>query len=1062
MKKLIEWCSQHGLGIATLILLVFIPLYPKLPLLDIKNTWVYIRVEDFLVLFVLLFWVMLFAKNKASLKTPLTLPLILFWLVGAVATIHGMLLIFPTISGVFANVALLSFVRRIEYMSVFFIAYSAVKDRASLAPVVVTLAGTTLLVSLYGLGQKYMGLPAYLTMNEEFAKGIPLTLSSLSRVSSTFAGHYDLAAYYVLVLPIMASLIFGYRHPLVRMLLAGIVLIGVVVLFMTVSRISFFALLLSLAIVLFFQSRKTVIMLAPVAVLAGILFLVLSPQLVARFGSTVKPIDVIVDAKTGYPVGHAKEVERQYFDGKQVWQRFYLSIGDLETKASPTASFVIPTELLPQSAVVLTEPSALTGEDLPSGTGYINLTLSPVMKRLGSFYYEPASRDASPSAAVYVINGQYLLKKAFAYDISFTTRFQGEWPNAIAAFKRNVLLGSGYGSASLAVDNSYLRMLAEVGSLGLVSFITIFLMAGVYIRHAWEKIYAPVTRSFVLGFAAGVVGLAVNAVFIDVFEASKVAFVLWLLTGTVMGTVALYSRVPLRFLAEVKRIITSSYAVGVYLLIAVILLFSQMTRNYFVGDDFTWFRWAADCGNAAAAVAERCVPKYADIARYFTDAQGFFYRPGAKLYFLLMYQLAWLNQTTYHAVSLALHYVVSVLVFLIGIKVFGRKLHAAISALLFIGLAGFSEAIFWVSASGFLFASAGMLTSLLLFIMWKEKHRLPYLILASVSAFAAMMFHELGVVTPLLYLLYSRVLDGGSVSLRNFRMRIEHWVLVAPVPLYATLRLLSGSHWFSGDYSYNLFKLPLNAIGNAVGYALVGLTGSFGSPLYQILRSTMRGHVWITAVIGIAVVVMAYRFAPKLKQWFTSNDRAILYFALGFFVVALLPFLGLGNLSPRYGYLASVGLVYLIVFGLSQIHKIVLPSGRDIANGTIALLISVFFMVQIASIQQLHKDWFEAGEKVRRFFISMESHYQDEWASGPVEFHFVSVPIRYRDAWVFPVGLSDALWFVFRNPSARLYTWSDTTEPLKLVAPDSPTQKIFVFDDEGNLREVKKQTTDTP
>ena len=35
----------------TLFLLLFIPLFPKLPLLDIKNTWVYVRVEDFLVIF---------------------------------------------------------------------------------------------------------------------------------------------------------------------------------------------------------------------------------------------------------------------------------------------------------------------------------------------------------------------------------------------------------------------------------------------------------------------------------------------------------------------------------------------------------------------------------------------------------------------------------------------------------------------------------------------------------------------------------------------------------------------------------------------------------------------------------------------------------------------------------------------------------------------------------------------------------------------------------------------------------------------------------------------------
>src|SRR5438477_201819 len=64
----------------------------------------------------------------------------------------------------------------------------------------------------YGFGQKYFGFPAYLTMNEEFAKGVPIQLSQLSRVPSTFGGQYDLAAYLVLVIPIMVSLAFGFKN----------------------------------------------------------------------------------------------------------------------------------------------------------------------------------------------------------------------------------------------------------------------------------------------------------------------------------------------------------------------------------------------------------------------------------------------------------------------------------------------------------------------------------------------------------------------------------------------------------------------------------------------------------------------------------------------------------------------------------------------------------------------------------------------------------------------------------------------------------------------------------
>src|SRR3989338_9919350 len=137
--KLIKWVWEHILFVLTLFLLAFIPLYPKLPIIDIKNTWVYVRAEDFVVVFTLAIWMLLLIRRKVTLKTPLTLPMLLFWIVGGIATIHAMLLIFPTLANVFPNVALLSYLRRIEYMSLFFIAYSGIKDRKFLSPIIITI-----------------------------------------------------------------------------------------------------------------------------------------------------------------------------------------------------------------------------------------------------------------------------------------------------------------------------------------------------------------------------------------------------------------------------------------------------------------------------------------------------------------------------------------------------------------------------------------------------------------------------------------------------------------------------------------------------------------------------------------------------------------------------------------------------------------------------------------------------------------------------------------------------------------------------------------------------------
>ena len=155
MQKLIELFKSGWDEWALLFLLVFIPLYPKLPLLDVVHTWVYVRIENFIVLFVFFFWGLLVWRREITLKTPLTLPIFIFWIIGLVATIHGILLIFSSIGDAYPSVAFLSFLRRMEYMSLFFVAYAAMKEKRFLHYIAVVLIITLLGVAAYGIGQKY-------------------------------------------------------------------------------------------------------------------------------------------------------------------------------------------------------------------------------------------------------------------------------------------------------------------------------------------------------------------------------------------------------------------------------------------------------------------------------------------------------------------------------------------------------------------------------------------------------------------------------------------------------------------------------------------------------------------------------------------------------------------------------------------------------------------------------------------------------------------------------------------------------------------------------------------
>ena len=1054
MKKIFSWVWDNILFLETLFLLFFIPLFPKLPILDIKNTWVYVRGEDFVVFFVLISWIFLLFKQKITLKTPLTIPIILFWIIGAIATMHGVLLIFPTIANVFPNVAFLSLVRHIEYMSLFFIAYQGMKDKRFLPIIIAVLVFTLLGVIGYGFGQKYLGLPAYLTMNEEFAKGIPIRLSELSRVSSTFAGHYDLAAYLVLVIPIVVSLFFGFRNWFIKIFLLITAFLGFILLNMTVSRVSFFVLFASLLIVFFFQKKKLVLLMMPLLFVFALLIITLSPTLLDRFRSTVSEVDVLVDAKTGDSVGHVKFVPKSYFEDKIVLQKrvqdkteLIGAISGNEQILKASASAILPYEFIPPQIPLVLATNVSTGENLPQGTGYINLSLSPVTRRLGNFYYE-LSPDikATFSAQVLVLHGDFIVKKAAAYDLSFTTRFQGEWPRALVAFTRNVLIGSGYGSVSLAVDNNYLRILGEIGLLGFIAFFSIFISFGIYIKKGFRDIESPLAKSFVLGFVAGTVGLFLNATLIDVFEASKIAFLLWMLIGATLGTVMLYQKSSVNLLSELKKVAASNIAIAIYLFSFAVLLFSPMLSNFFVGDDFTWLRWASDCTNNCSPIEK--------IISYFTNSNGFFYRPGTKVYFLIMESIFWLNQVVYHAVSLFLHFAVSFLFFLTAKRVFKNKLLAVLSAFLFLILSGYAEAVFWISSVGHLFTSFFALLALLSFILWDEKKKIYYYVFSIVFLFLGLMFHEAGIVIPFLMLSY-KAKDGILGFIKEAVHRRDYLLLFVPVIVYLLLRAVAQSHWLSGDYNYDFVMFPFNFAGNLLGYVFLIIIGQSSLSLYETFRVLLRVNIVIPVILGlVALAGLVFAYKRKIKL-FESSERKIVTFGILFFVFSLLPYLGLGNITSRYSYLASLGVILIFVFLLNKLYLFLLKESKQIALLTVSVIVIVFSLFQIIQIQQSYFDWSGAGEKVRKFFISIDALYTDYWSKGEVEFHFVDVPIKVGDAWVFPVGISDAVWFAFQNKEAKVYTHPNVDTALQ-SASLSLTNRVFVFNEDGSLREIDR------
>lgn len=1035
MKKIFSWSLNNLLFLCTILLLVVIPLYPKLPLLDIKNTWVYVRVEDFLVLAVTCIWLVYFIRKKITLHTPLTIPIFAFWIIGALATIHGIILIFPTTANIFPNVALLAYLRHIEYMSLFFISYAGMREKRFLPVVIATIAATLLGVILYGFGQKYLSFPAYLTMNEEFAKGIPIQLSSLSRVPSTFAGHYDLAAYLALMVPIMASLFFGFKNLLLKAFMVILVILGFILMFMTVSRISFMVLLVGIFIVLLFQKKKAVLVLLPVIAILGILLLGFKSSLLQRFGNTVKEVDVMVDGKTGTAIGNVSYVPAKYFFDKNVkiqrvedTEALDRAIGGtLDAEGEVTTTGKVPFYLLldPETQVPLvTASNVSTGESLPQGTGYINLSLSPVSKRVGNFFYG-LSPDVTSTVSAQIVNfhGDFIIKKAAAYDLSFTTRFQGEWPHAIDAFERNIAIGSGYGSVSLAVDNNYLRMLGEIGLLGISAFLAIFLIVGMYIKKVLQSVESALARSFIVGYVAGVVALMLNAILIDVFEASKIAFLLWMLTGILLGTLHVYSKLRIDLYKEIKKAVSSPLTVIVSMVILIVSVFSRSLPNYFLGEDFTWFRYAS------TRIADTSVSVYG---------------PATKLYFYLMYSVFWLNQDMYHLVSIFLHLVCAVLFFLIASKILKNKLLSALSAFLFLVLSGYSEAVLSISSTGYLFAAVFVLLGLLSYMYYVEKKKLWILFVSFVCASLAILFNEVGIVLPMLIVVY-KVVNDDSRIIEVFRSA-KTVLLVLPAILYIIIRFGIFLEFLS---TVSLFTFPFTVINNLVGYFFLVLIGGMSEPLYRLLQGNMVLSAGFALVTGLLVF-----FVYKLKiLQITKSEQKIAVFGILFFLVSLLPFIFIPGMHGTYIYLPTMGLLLFLMVCVNRAYTYLKTQGRDIAYASLAVLILVYCLLHIIQFQESLLAWRTNGEKVRNFYISIDDLYSNNWSQGAVDLVFVNIPAEEKGAQVLPSTLNNVLWFAFRNPNLKTKSYTNTNQALQ-EAKATPFARVFQFNNNGSVTEI--------
>lgn len=499
-EKLLAIADKYLLKILLVAFIFFIPLYPKFPFRFINYTYVAVRLEDLFVAVIVLLFFSQLIRRKIVFHELFLRHFLIFWLIASLSLVSG-ILITKTIE--FPHLALLHVLRRVEYMTIFFIVASLVKTFKDFRLFFSSFIISLLLVNLYGIGQRSLGFPGVSTMNPEYARGLFLSLTQEARISSTFGGHYDLAIYLVFSIPLVLGLYFSIKRIVTKLLLLALTFFCILILALTASRISFVAFIISTYLFLFFLKKYQYLI---VITLVPLLLVFVSGDLVKRFAKTVEIKQILVNRATG-------EIH--------IPQK-------ITTKVLPGGGAIeLPKE--PQEEIIITTKSALFKEDL----------IKEAVKKARIKAAEDGIPFTASDAARIVASLSANIKpaKGLVYDISFSTRVQVEWQRAIRAFLKNPLLGTGPSSITEATDNDYLRLLGEFGALGFIAFTSILVTLLRFIsKHIREL--AEETRPVFYAFFFSFLGLLINATYIDVFEASKVAFIFWWTMGIYIGVLS--------------------------------------------------------------------------------------------------------------------------------------------------------------------------------------------------------------------------------------------------------------------------------------------------------------------------------------------------------------------------------------------------------------------------------------------------------------------------------------------------------------------------------------------
>ena len=473
-----------------------------------------------------------------------------------------------------------------------------------------------------------------------------------------------------------------------------------------------------------------------------------------------------------------------------------------------------------------------------------------------------------------------------------------------------------------------------------------------------------------------------------------------------------------------------------------LVCFYPVTKYFFAQDDFI-------------LLANAVFDKGSSVGAAFGSASDLF-RPLTKiLYFDAAHGIFGLNPFPYHVVSLVIHVLNVVLVFILLRRFRIDRLSSIVVSAFFAFHTGFFDVVAWISCIQQLAGQAFMLAGLILGIRAMGTKRLSLVVLSLLCyALALLSLEQAYALAPLLFLhAYFREKTGKALTRAAKALRDAGPYLVL-MSLYLLYMGVAKGVPEEGPYQ---FHFGTNVLSNLLTYLDWVLAISVAMPFIVDVSPT-----GLTAAHLVLALLVVYNLAKGRKR--------IVLFSSAYYLLTILPVLFLdGHMFHLHNYVPAVGIVLLAAPVVEDFFEIVRHWNARFVPGIAVLLVGLVALtcltkVRVNETNYLRPDIRLPKDFVLRRAVVARTAYEDLTAKtrgqDPPDKFFMVYNARkdwYMDNVVTALGRGSALKLFFSDPDldVTFHEKGDT-----LYGYDPGNSRIFFFDHMGRCMTPEEMNTE--